>query len=355
MDNRQFWKEMKEMEHVSVEKSFPELELLNEFIDVSQEMKTPTISKEIQAQHIKAEENPKPVAEPEPVPEASEPAAVAESAEHVDTAVPEEDMQAEIQVLKDEIAQLRNQIENNSYDIYVVPKNGQDAGVPQLLASQVGPSADGAVFAAPGFAAVPAPEGSVPSAAEKPAKKKYAWIGEVAFYLFLILIIAGAILVKSNSGGRPITIAGFSAFTVLTSSMESEIPKGSLVIVKDTDPKMLAIGDDITYMVSETTSVTHRIIGIHENYQNTGQRGFETKGVMNPEPDKEIVAAANVVGRVVFHNKALGMVGGFINNNWPFLIFAAVVIFGLTAFLKWNFRQIDEEEKKKQTGGTQAA
>ena len=322
----------------------------------------------------------------------------------------------QMKALKDEVKLLRNQIEENSYDIYAVPRGAASAGGPQLILSNGAPrpvqplypgqqvqsmqaiattkpadmsetmvfdrsmylnqdgrdtisikpgsAMDNAAMmnafqgmqaamaaAAMSGAAMPAvqPEPEIEAEDEEEetkGKKKFAWVGEVAFYLMLVLLIVGAILIKSNSGGRPITIAGYSAFTVLTSSMESVIPQGSLVITKDVDPNTLMIGDDITYMVSETTSVTHRIIGITENYANTGQRGFETKGVMNPQPDKEIVAAANVVGKVVFHNKILGKIGGFANKNWPYLVFAMVVIFGLMAFLKWNFRETDEEPEK---------
>ena len=66
-------------------------------------------------------------------------------------------------------------------------------------------------------------------------------------------------------------------------------------------PNTLQIGDDITYMANQTTSVTHRIVGIMENYENTGQRAFEAQGVMNSEPDRQPVPAVNVVGKVVYH------------------------------------------------------
>lgn len=79
-------------------------------------------------------------------------------------------------------------------------------------------------------------------------------------------------------------------------------------------------------MVSETTTVTHRIIGIEENYLNTGQRSFITQGVMNSEADRNPVAAVNVVGKVVWHNKLLGIVVSFGQANWPLVLFLIVVL-----------------------------
>ena len=100
-------------------------------------------------------------------------------------------------------------------------------------------------------------------------------------------------------------------------------------------------------MVSETSSITHRIIGITENYLNTGQRAFETQGVMNETPDKDPVVAANVVGQVIFCSKPLGEAATFVSNNWPILLFFIVVLSGLMAFLRWNFRRDEGREKKR--------
>ncbi|MFR3483522.1 MAG: signal peptidase I, partial [Clostridia bacterium] len=144
-------------------------------------------------------------------------------------------------------------------------------------------------------------------------------IGECVFYGLLLLLILSAVFVRTTSDGSPRSLAGYSGMIVLTESMQSEIPKGSLVITKTVDPQSLQIGDDITYMANQTTSVTHRIVGITENYENTGQRAFQTQGIMNREPDKQMVPAVNVVGKVVFHSEVLGTVASFIGQYWPFL------------------------------------
>ena len=163
-------------------------------------------------------------------------------------------------------------------------------------------------------------------------------IGECVFYGLLLLLLLGAVFVRTTSDGSPRSLAGYSGMIVLTESMQSEIPKGSLVITKTVDPQSLQIGDDITYMANQTTSVTHRIVGITENYENTGQRAFQTQGIMNREPDKQTVPAINVVGKVVFHSEVLGTVASFIGQYWPLLLFILAVAFGLLYVLGRIFK-----------------
>lgn len=123
---------------------------------------------------------------------------------------------------------------------------------------------------------------------------------------------------------------------VLTGSMQDVYPQGSLIITKAVDPDQLEIGDDITFMTSETSSITHRIIDITENYMETGKRGFKTKGIMNTYADDGIAAADNVVGKVIFCSLPLGTIANFITANWPLLMFYLLVLVALTKFLQWN-------------------
>lgn len=171
------------------------------------------------------------------------------------------------------------------------------------------------------------PESStMTSGSGPPGKQKRKWIGELFFYLTLVGLVFGVILFKGAGDGAPSSFFGFSAFTVLSGSMQREIPKGSLVITQHVDPYTLEIGDDITYMNSPSTTVTHRIVGIIENYEDTGQRAFETQGVMNSAPDRLPAAAANVVGKVIFHNYILGQIAGFLNQYW-YLVLLFVGLF----------------------------
>lgn len=154
---------------------------------------------------------------------------------------------------------------------------------------------------------------------------KKSIISDIIFYGILISMVVAALAIGSSGDSGPKVFGGYSAFTVLTSSMEDVIPKGSLVITKKVDADELQVGDDITYMISETTTVTHRIIGIQENYLGTGEKAFQTQGVMNAEPDQNPVAAVNVVGKVIYHNKAMGTLVNYGKENWPLIVFFIIV------------------------------
>ena len=166
------------------------------------------------------------------------------------------------------------------------------------------------------------------------APKKKSIVGDVIFYAFLIALVVGAFFLSGGTGGGPKMIAGYSAFTVTTGSMHDVLPQGSLIITQQVDPEILQVGDDITYMISETSSITHRIVGIEQDQANAGQLAFKTQGTMNDNPDKNLVPAANVVGKVIFCSYELGMVVGFVQDNWPLLIFLTVVAAVLFAVLR---------------------
>lgn len=167
----------------------------------------------------------------------------------------------------------------------------------------------------------------VHSRREKRKKTKVKkWLGEIGFYGVLICLFFTLILVLGNGEGAPKSFAGFSAFTVLTGSMQDEIPQGSLVITKYTDPALLEVGDDITYMSGPTSTITHRIIAITEDFQETGQRAFKTQGIMNEAPDEALVPGANIVGKVIYHNLKLGQLASLIRRNWPLYVFLLVVL-----------------------------
>ena len=198
----------------------------------------------------------------------------------------------------------------------------------------------------------PAPEQEqidTPKKKKKKAKKEEkslkSLVGDVVFYCALIVVVAVVLIFRSKGEG-PTTFAGYSAFTVLSSSMQDEIPKGSLIITKRVDPNTLEIGDDITYMRDASSTVTHRIVGIMENYNETGQRAFRTQGIMNAEPDSTPVVAVNVVGRVVFHSLILGQIVEFISAYWYLAVLFVLLFTGLYASLS---KFVFGDRKSKQT------
>jgi len=170
----------------------------------------------------------------------------------------------------------------------------------------------------------------------KRRKSVFDVISDILFYLALLAIIITILTSGQKNDGSPRTFMGYSYFTVLTASMQSELPKGSLIFVKHTESYDLEIGDNITFMRDASTSVTHKIIDIYENHENTGVRGFQTKGTNNTNPDKDIVFGENIIGKVVFMLPNVGAAISYLSEN----IYVVYIIFGLFVILSILIRWI---------------
>ena len=170
---------------------------------------------------------------------------------------------------------------------------------------------------------------------KRPKKKRglFTAISDMLFSLAIIMILF-VVLIPSSDGGAPKMIFDYSYFTVLSPSMQDEIPQGSFILVKQVDPLKLKKGDNITFMVDRNTSVTHKIIDIYENYNSSEARGFQTQGVNNINPDPDIVYEANIVGKVVFVLPAVGAILSNLAAN-AFLVF---IIFSLCVLLSFFLR-----------------
>jgi signal peptidase I len=193
-----------------------------------------------------------------------------------------------------------------------------------------------------------------PAAQAKRSVKRRAGsiVSAVLFYGLLLCLVGGAFLL-SQGDKKP--ILGYSFMNVITPSMQSVIPMGSLVVVKEVGRDTIRIGDDITFMKDAETTVTHRVIGITEDYEGSGERGFETQGVDNDAPDFEIVRAANVVGVVKFHVQRVGEWLEWLRGNLVITLCFTAGFLLLAVLLKGAFRKSPEnqnepkEKKKTQT------
>ena len=163
-----------------------------------------------------------------------------------------------------------------------------------------------------------------------------------------ILVIVFVMIMSVQSDNRYMDIFCYSPLYVETSSMESVIPRGSLIITKNVDPKSLQIGDDITFFDSEGTRdmVTHRIVRIIPNFERQGL-AFEAKGVDNFRVDEHKVLADNVLGRVIIVMPTIGILFSYIKDNLLqvviLIVLARATIYMFNLYLK-DF--IADREKK---------
>jgi len=175
-------------------------------------------------------------------------------------------------------------------------------------------------------------------------------LGNILFYGVMLTALIGGIfygiggLSDKSAGTGSRNIFGLSIMRVLSDSMESAYPKGSLVFCRQAQPENIKIGDDITFLTSGETTVTHRVIGIYENYEDSGQRGFETKGIENTLPDDEIVYAENVVGKVVWHLPGMDGTFAYIKGNWLFIVLPLAALVGMVIALKMLFSKNNDTD-----------
>jgi len=170
--------------------------------------------------------------------------------------------------------------------------------------------------------------------------------------ILLIVCSLGVLLtvVMTKSGEAP-NIMGYYLFRVMTGSMEPTIPTDSLIVVKETDPAKLGVGDVISFYSNDPSLMgavnTHRIIALEEN---EGSFFFTTKGDANNVEDRYTTRGEDVVGKVVYSSYGLGKFIRLISNP---LLFIPLIIVPLAIMLIHSVyesvkvaRQLAKEEEE---------
>ena len=172
----------------------------------------------------------------------------------------------------------------------------------------------------------------------KAVKKIWDWISGILVAVVVLLAIA---LVG-------VRVVGLQPYVVLSGSMEPTYHVGSLIYVKAVDYKDLKVGDPITYMVSQDTVVTHRIIEVLEDEEDPNTIRYFTQGDANDVPDGMSVHYKNIIGKPVFSIPYLGYVSNYIQNPpGSYVSIAAGALLILLVFLPDIFAE-DESSKKKE-------
>lgn len=172
----------------------------------------------------------------------------------------------------------------------------------------------------------------------KAVKKIWDWISGILVAVVVLLAIA---LVG-------VRVVGLQPYVVLSGSMEPTYHVGSLIYVKSVDYKDLKVGDPITYMVSQDTVVTHRIIEVLVDEEDPNTIRYFTQGDANDVPDGMSVHYKNIIGKPVFSIPYLGYVSNYIQNPpGSYVSIAAGALLILLVFLPDIFAE-DESSKKKE-------
>jgi len=124
----------------------------------------------------------------------------------------------------------------------------------------------------------------------------------VAIVVTLAVLLAG------------VRLLGMQVFTVLSGSMEPAYPVGSLIYVKDVDYRELEAGDVITFMLTENTVATHRIVEVIPDEEDSELVRYRTKGDANNAEDGGLVSCQSILGTPVCTIPYLGYLANYIQH-----------------------------------------
>ena len=145
-------------------------------------------------------------------------------------------------------------------------------------------------------------------------------LGNVVFAVLIAALLLGSLMFALNQNPDK-TVLGFRAYHILSGSMEPELSKGDLVIVKAVPAEELQNGDIVTYYPTDQagTTVTHRVVS---TLLKDGQVLIETKGDAVQQPDP-IISGNAVIGVVTFH---IPLLGGIISWIQTHLVLSIVIV-----------------------------
>lgn len=173
----------------------------------------------------------------------------------------------------------------------------------------------------------------------KTLKKIWNWFSTLLVGIVVLLAIA---LVG-------VRLVGLQPFVVLSGSMRPTYEVGSLIYVKSVDYKELKVGDPITYMISQDTVVTHRIIEVLVDEEDPNTIRYFTQGDANDTPDGSSVHYKNVIGKPVFSIPYLGYVSDYIQNPpGKYIAVAGGALLVLLVFLPDVFEEEPAKKKEKE-------
>ena len=176
---------------------------------------------------------------------------------------------------------------------------------------------------------------------------KKIWNG-VSTALVVVVVLLAVLL----AGAR---LLGLQVYTVLSGSMEPQYHVGSIIYVKEVEPSELKVGDAISFLISENTVATHRIIEILPDEDDPNVIRFRTKGDNNDIEDTNPVHSNNVLGKVVGTIPLLGYVSDFVQNPpGTYITLGAVFVLILAVFLPDIFGnaralKVEQEQEKAES------
>ncbi len=180
-------------------------------------------------------------------------------------------------------------------------------------------------------------------------KKFSKLLGILVNTISILLVVCSVIVllkVVFTEPGQPPEIFGCSMFTVMTGSMEPEIPESAVIITKAVPFEAISVGDVVTFYSRDPQLGgmlnTHRVEEIGEDSQGTY---LVTKGDANPVADEYPVRETEYVGKVVCCILWLGILVRLCSNP---LVFVPVIVIPFVVIIVANTIKTFKLAKKLQ-------
>lgn len=155
--------------------------------------------------------------------------------------------------------------------------------------------------------------------------------------------VVGIILVSVLTAGFLLAIpllCSKEVYPVLSDSMETNYPKGTLVIVDPVSPEKIQLNDVITFARGNGFE-TRRVIHV-----NSGEQSFLTKGDSSNAIDAHGAPFSSLKGKVLFGIPYLGYIVYEINTPKGIMISAAILLLLVFFFVLPGFFHSDPEEEE---------
>ncbi len=164
--------------------------------------------------------------------------------------------------------------------------------------------------------------------------------------LTLVIIFISIIIVVQKVTNNEESFLGFRIFRVQTGSMIPKYQIGDVILVKETEPDKIKIGDDVTYEGEKGSMkgmlVTHRVIDIEEV---DGKRVFHTQGIANNSEDP-VVNEDQVNGVVQTKMYILSLICMLLNNKYVFYFCGILPLTIYVAFRIFKGKRVKRIERE---------
>lgn len=198
----------------------------------------------------------------------------------------------------------------------------------------------------------------------------YALINIISVVIIVAAVFVLCIVLMTKPG-KPPSILGYTALRITTGSMEPTYGIDTMILVKETDPAEIRVGDVISFYSSDPALDgavnTHRVT---EVTKEDDHYIYVTQGDANNIPDMYDVNSNFLIGKVVASSMVIGKISRLCANP---LIFIPVILVPLAIMLITNIvhtyklakklakeeteeavrAAIDEIKKKNNTEGKQ--